>query len=40
MKIEFQNSNIRLSFLCRIMGIKIAWIKPCQRYFKAIKKEK
>ena len=26
MKIEFQNSIIRLSFLCRVTDIKIAWI--------------
>ena len=26
MKIEFQNSIVRLSFLCRITDIKIAWI--------------
>ena len=28
MKIEFQNSIARLSFLCRITDIKIAWINP------------
>ena len=27
-KIEFQNSAVRLSFLCRITDIKIAWINP------------
>ena len=30
MKIEFENSIRRLSFLCRLTGIKIAWINPCQ----------
>ena len=29
MKIEFQNSIVRLSFLCCIMDIKIGWINPC-----------
>ena len=35
MEIEFQNSIVtqnsivRLSFLCRITDIKIAWINPC-----------
>ena len=29
MKIEFEKSIIRLSILCRIPGIKIAWINPC-----------
>ena len=31
MKIEFQNkvSIKRLSFLCRLPDIKIAWINPC-----------
>ena len=29
MKIEYQNSVVRLSFLCRITDIKIAWIYPC-----------
>ena len=28
MKIEFQNSIVRLSFLCCITDIKIAWINP------------
>ena len=28
MKIEFQNSIRRLSFLCRLPDIKIAWINP------------
>ena len=28
-KIEFQNSIVRLSFLCRITVIKIAWLNPC-----------
>ena len=28
-KIEFQNSIERLSFLCCTMDIKIAWINPC-----------
>ena len=32
-KIEFQNSIERLSFLCRITDIKIAWINPCKSYF-------
>ena len=27
-KIDFQNSVKRLSFLCRVLGIKIAWINP------------
>ena len=26
---EFQNSVVRLSFLCHITDIKIAWINPC-----------
>ena len=30
MKIEFENSIRRLSFLCRLTGIKIAWINPGQ----------
>ena len=30
MKIEFENSIRRLSFLCRLTGIKIAWLNPCQ----------
>ena len=30
MKIEFQNSVARLSFLCHIKGIKIAWMNPWQ----------
>ena len=29
MKIEFENSIRRLSFLCRLPDIKIAWINPC-----------
>ena len=29
MKIKFQNSIVRLSFLCCIKDIKIAWINPC-----------
>ena len=28
MKIEFQNSIRRLSFLCRLTDIKIAWLNP------------
>ena len=28
MKIEFENSIRRLSFLCRLTDIKIAWINP------------
>ena len=28
MKIEFENSIRRLSFLCRLPYIKIAWINP------------
>ena len=28
MKIEFQTSIVRLSFLCRIMDIKSTWINP------------
>ena len=28
MKIELQNSIVRLSFLCHITNIKIAWINP------------
>ena len=28
MKIEFQNSIVRLRFLCGITDIKIAWINP------------
>ena len=30
MKIEFQNSVAKLSFLCRNTDIKIAWINPCK----------
>ena len=29
MTIEFQNPIARLSFLCRVKDIKIAWINPC-----------
>ena len=29
MKIEFENSIRRLSILCRLPDIKIAWINPC-----------
>ena len=29
MKIEFKNWIKRLSFLCRLPDIKIAWINPC-----------
>ena len=29
MKIDFKNSIRRLSFLCRLPDIKIAWINPC-----------
>ena len=29
MKIEFENSIRRLSFLCCLADIKIAWINPC-----------
>ena len=29
MAIEFQKPIIQLSFLCRPLGIKIAWINPC-----------
>ena len=29
MKIQFENSIRRLSFLCRLRDIKIAWINPC-----------
>ena len=32
MKIEFQNSVVRLSFFFRRTDIKIAWINPCM-YF-------
>ena len=28
MKIEFQKSTVRLSFLCGITDFKIAWINP------------
>ena len=28
MKIEIQNSIVRLRFLCRVTDTKIAWIKP------------
>ena len=31
MKIEFKNSIRRLSFLCCLLGIKIAWINPCYK---------
>ena len=30
MKIEFENSVRRLSFLCHLPDIKIAWINPCK----------
>ena len=30
MKIEFQNSIAKLSFLCVITDIKIAWINPAK----------
>ena len=30
MKIEFDNSVRRLSFLCRLTDIRIAWINPWQ----------
>ena len=30
MKIEFENSIRRLSFLCRQTDIKITWINPCR----------
>ena len=29
MKIEFQNSIVKLSFLCCITDFKIAWINTC-----------
>ena len=29
MNIEFENSVIRLSILCSLMDVKIAWINPC-----------
>ena len=29
MKIDFENSTRRLSFLCRLPDIKIAWINLC-----------
>ena len=32
MKIEFQNSIVRLSFLYRIANIKIAWINLCSSH--------
>ena len=28
MKIEFKKSNVRLSLLCNMTGIKIAWVNP------------
>ena len=38
MKIDFKNSIRRLSFLCHLPDIKIAWINPCWgiqwKYFK------
>ena len=30
MKVELENSITRLSFLCRLPDIKIAWINPCK----------
>ena len=33
MRIEFQNSIARLSFLCCITDIKISWINPCITIF-------
>ena len=30
MKIEFENSIRRLSFLCRLPDIKIAWVNLCR----------
>ena len=31
MKIKFENSIRRLSFLCHLPDIKIAWINPCNQ---------
>ena len=36
MKIEFQNSVVKFSFLCFIMDINIAWINTCNIYIKSI----
>ena len=36
MKIEFENSIKRLSFLCRLKDIKIAWLNPCVSILKTI----
>ena len=37
MTIEFQNPIARLSFLCRVKDIKIAWINPCiNRLFRPV----
>ena len=33
MKIEFQNSVKRLSCLCRLTDIKIAWINPWKQHW-------
>ena len=33
MKIEFENSIRKLNFLCRLPGIKIAWINPWEFIF-------
>ena len=34
MEMEFQSSVVRLSFLCHVMAIKIAWINPCGCIYK------
>ena len=34
MKIEFENSIRRWSFLCRLLDIKVAWINSCGETFK------
>ena len=36
MKIEFQNSVAKFSFLCFISDINIAWINTCNIYIKSI----
>ena len=36
MKIEFQNSVVKFSFLCFVMDINIAWINTCNIYIKSI----
>ena len=36
MKVEFQNSVVRLSFLCHVTIIKIAWINTCYQLLNSL----